>query len=135
MNGTIFEFVINLKDVKNEHDVIYRFRKALNLFIYASEEAEKKRIETEGDERGYWDSFDDDLTCIPVVDEAVYIRKEKVDYVILYLEHFWDVSTKVSKETSRLLSRLLLDATNKAERQAAFQLEETYQLLVIVKSF
>lgn len=103
------EIIVDLHNVKNDNDIIYRFRKSLNLFAHAKEEEYQSRVE-ENNHIPVWASLFDDMSAIYFYD-APEIKK-----ILLTISGMGDVAKNVSEETYILLIKMLSRLTDPANQ-------------------
>lgn len=120
------EIVIDLTGATNESDIVYRFRKALNLFPHVSEKDWIERVESNRPVN--WDAFTDDMR-----DLHDTIGLQNGDELVLYVSGINDVKnrglkTMAGEDMVAFLSEILLWLTDPTAGPNTFKLFPQYIL-------
>lgn len=107
-NKFMEKIVIDLKNVKNDEEIFYRFYKAIGCFYYLSEEEMLKRIED--NDTANWMAFSDNISGIDVKKNG-----EEIKELLFVIINFMDVE-KISKDSLRLLLKVLAQRSDIKQR-------------------
>ncbi len=103
------EIIIDLKNVKNENDIVYRFYKSINCFYYLNEKELVKRV-AENTDRVVWDAFQDNLSGVS------FLKKEGVNDLVFIITNIYDVQRNISNDVYLKLIDMLSCLTEPATR-------------------
>lgn len=103
------EIVVDLHGVKNASDLMYRIRKAFNLFNYVNESVYQARID-QNDHSINWSAFSDEIGDLSFPDDP------DVKEVYLILLGMGDAVNSVSQDVYSTLLRVLTSNTDPAQR-------------------
>lgn len=102
------EIVIDLKAIKNENDMVYRFYKAMDCFYSLSENEWVERIER-NEQRISWDAFSDDLSGIGA-------STGRPDDLVFILTHVLELRKTLGEKVYLHLLDVLAGLTPPAQR-------------------
>ena len=102
--------IIDLKNLKNENELVYRFYKTLNYFPHVSEQESKERVE-KNNYPVVWPAFKDNMSGLDIKENGKRIKE-----LTFIVTNILDLEQKLSEETLISLLLVLSRLTDPAQR-------------------
>lgn len=118
--GETLEVNVDLRGIRNEADVVYRFYKAFGIFGLVSEEERLRRIRD--NVPANWDAFADDICCLDGSSKLVaqLVAGGKLESISVRVVSIKEVRSVLSEDARRILFDILALATDRADSQSPY---------------